>query len=88
MDLSFTPAEEAFREEARTWLAENVPADPLASMDTPGGFEEHRAWEHILFDAGWAVVSWPERYGGREASLVEWLIFEEEYWASGAPGRV
>ena len=88
MDLSFTPADEAFREEARTWLAENVPADPLASMDTPGGFEEHRAWEHILFDAGWAVVSWPKRHGGREASLVEWLIFEEEYWASGAPGRV
>ncbi|WP_419848502.1 acyl-CoA dehydrogenase family protein [Candidatus Poriferisocius sp.] len=88
MDLSFTSTEEEFREEARTWLAENVPAEPLASMDTAHGFEEHRAWEHVLFDAGWAVVSWPERYGGREASLVEWLIFEEEYWASGAPGRV
>jgi alkylation response protein AidB-like acyl-CoA dehydrogenase len=33
-------------------------------------------------------VSWPREYGGRGASLVEWLIFEEEYWAAGAPGRV
>ena len=36
-----------------------------------------------LFDARWAVVSWPKAYGGREASLVEWLIFEEEYYRAG-----
>jgi len=34
------------------------------------------------------VVSWPREYGGREASLWEWLIFEEEYYAAGAPQRV
>jgi len=33
-------------------------------------------------------VSWPREYGGREASLVEWVIFEEEYYRAGAPGRV
>jgi alkylation response protein AidB-like acyl-CoA dehydrogenase len=33
-------------------------------------------------------VTWPERYGGREADLLDWLVFEEEYWAAGAPVRV
>ena len=45
-------------------------------------------WEKKLFAAGWAVVSWPKEYGGREASLMEWLIFEEEYYRAGAPSRV
>lgn len=88
MDLSFTPAELAFRDEVRGWLAANLPAEPLKSMDTPDGFEQHREWEKKLFAAGWAVPAWPEKYGGRDCSLVEWLLYEEEYWASGAPGRV
>lgn len=88
MDLSFTPAELAFRDEIRGWLAANLPAEPLKSMDTPDGFEQHREWEKKLFAAGWAVPAWPEKYGGRDCSLVEWLLYEEEYWASGAPGRV
>ncbi|GAA5054595.1 alkylation response protein AidB-like acyl-CoA dehydrogenase [Thermocatellispora tengchongensis] len=88
MDLDFTPAERDFRAEARAWLRENVPPRPLPSMDTPAGFEAHRAWERRLAAARLSAVSWPEEYGGRGASLVEWLIFEEEYWAAGAPGRV
>ena len=52
------------------------------------GFARHLEWERTLFDARWAVVSWPEEYGGRDASLWEWLIFEEEYYRAGAPQRV
>ena len=48
----------------------------------------HRAWEHELHAGGWAVVIWPAEYGGKSASLVEWLIFEEEYYRAGAPRRV
>jgi alkylation response protein AidB-like acyl-CoA dehydrogenase len=88
MDLTFTDAEEAFRCEARAWLGVNVPATALASLDTPGGFAQHRDWERCLYDAGYAVVSWPREYGGRGASLIEWLLFEEEYYAAGAPARV
>ena len=88
MDLTFTPEQDAFRVEARAWLQANVPREPLPSFDTAEGFEAHRAWERTLADAGWAVVNWPEEYGGRGAGLIEWLIFEEEYWAAGAPGRV
>src|SRR5262249_60714197 len=55
---------------------------------TAEGFALHREWERTLFAARWAVVSWPREYGGREASLWEWLIFEEEYARAGAPQRV
>jgi alkylation response protein AidB-like acyl-CoA dehydrogenase len=87
MDLTYSEAEEAFRAQAREWLRANVPRD-LASGDTAEGFAQHVEWEKRLYDARWAVVSWPERYGGREASLWEWLIFEEEYYRAGAPARV
>jgi alkylation response protein AidB-like acyl-CoA dehydrogenase len=88
VDLSATPEEDAFRAEARAWLEANVPPLPLASMDTAEGFEQHRQWERTLYNGGWAAVSWPVEYGGRGADLIQWLIFEEEYWRVGAPGRV
>jgi alkylation response protein AidB-like acyl-CoA dehydrogenase len=88
MDLNFTDSENAFRQECRAWLEANVPAEPLPSGDTKEGFALHLEWEHKLFDAGWAAVSWPKQYGGREATLFEWLIFEEEYYRVGAPSRV
>jgi alkylation response protein AidB-like acyl-CoA dehydrogenase len=88
MDLTDTGPEAAFRSQAREWLRANVPARPLPSGDTRDGFARHVEWERRLFDAGWAVVSWPARYGGRDATLWEWLIFEEEYHRAGAPQRV
>ena len=77
-----------FRAEVRDWLAAHVPAEPFPLVDTAEGFERHRAWERELADARLAVVSWPSRYGGREASLLDWLVFEEEYHAAAAPVRV
>ena len=88
MDLNFTAAEEAFRAEARAWLEANVPTEPLPSGDTRDGFAAHLEWERMLFAARWSVVSWPAAYGGRDASLWEWLIFEEEYFRAGGPQRV
>ncbi|WLD65505.1 acyl-CoA dehydrogenase family protein [Pseudomonas sp. OVF7] len=88
MDLTYTPAQQAFRAEARTWLAANVPREPLQSFDTEQGFAEHRAWEARLNDGRWGMVTWPTKLGGRGCDLIEWLIFEEEYYRSGAPARV
>ncbi|WP_330292829.1 acyl-CoA dehydrogenase family protein [Streptomyces sp. NBC_00576] len=88
MDLTWSPEEEAFRQEAREWLAANVPANPLPSGDTREGFAAHLEWERALFEARWSVVSWPEAYGGRDASLWQWLVFEDEYHRAGAPARV
>jgi alkylation response protein AidB-like acyl-CoA dehydrogenase len=78
----------SFRAEVRDWLAAHVPDRPLPSVDTAAGFDRHRAWERELAAARLAVVSWPARYGGRDASLADWLVFEEEYHAAGAPARV
>ncbi|EPH39792.1 acyl-CoA dehydrogenase family protein [Streptomyces aurantiacus] len=88
MDLDFTAEEGEFRRRARAWLAAHVPAEPLPSLETEEGFAAHRAWEGELAADRWSVVSWPEEYGGRAAGMVEWLLFEEEYYAAGAPGRV
>ena len=79
---------EAFRTEVRDWLAAHVPTEPLPSLDTADGFACHREWERELAAARLAVVSWPAAYGGRDATLAEWLVFEEEYYAAGAPARV
>jgi alkylation response protein AidB-like acyl-CoA dehydrogenase len=86
MDLDIDEASAAFRDEAREWLASRVRA--LPSMDTAEGFAAHREWEAELAEARWSVVSWPREYHGRDASMLQWLLFEEEYYASGAPGRV
>ncbi|QDQ14669.1 acyl-CoA dehydrogenase family protein [Streptomyces spectabilis] len=88
MDLDFTPEEEEFRLRARAWLAAHVPRAPLPSLETEEGFAAHRAWEGTLAADRWSVVSWPEEFGGQGADLVKWLLFEEEYYAAGAPGRV
>ncbi|MFG2888902.1 acyl-CoA dehydrogenase family protein [Streptomyces sp. NPDC048248] len=88
MDLAHTPEDEEFRRTARAWLTAHVPAAPLPSLETADGFAAHREWERTLAADRWSAVSWPEEFGGRGASLQRWLIFEEEYYAAGAPGRV
>ena len=87
MDLNFTIQENEFRDECRTWLEENIPRS-LPSGDTREGFALHLEWERLLFSQRWSVVSWPEKYGGRDASPMEWLIFEEEYYRAGGPQRI
>ena len=87
MDLTWSEEDEAFRAEAREWLEANVPHG-LPSGDTREGFAAHLEWERLLFEHRWAVVSWPQEYGGRAASLWQWLLFEEEYYRAGGPQRV
>lgn len=88
MNLDLTPEQQAFAAEARAWLQQHVPDRPLPSMDTEEGFAAHRRWEATLAEGGWSVVAWPEQYGGRDAGLIEWVLFEEEYYRAGAPTRV
>ncbi|MFE9842963.1 acyl-CoA dehydrogenase family protein [Streptomyces goshikiensis] len=88
MDLTQSAEVAAFRAEARAWLRSHVPAAPLPSLETEAGFAAHREWEALLHADRWSAVSWPEEYGGRGADIERWLVFEEEYWAAGAPGRV
>ena len=89
MDLNYTDEQKAFRQEVRSWLEKHVPEKPLPSFDASReGFEAHRAWERVLAAGRWGMVTWPESYGGRGLDLIQWLIFEEEYYRAGAPLRV
>lgn len=89
MQLTFTSAQESFRSTIRAWLALHVPAEPLLHFDASKvGFEAHRQWERTLNSGHWSAVTWPAEYGGRGMDLIHWLIFEEEYYRAGAPGRV
>jgi alkylation response protein AidB-like acyl-CoA dehydrogenase len=89
MDLRWSADQESFRMEVRSWLADHAPPPrSLPSLDTAEGFEAHRRWEQTMFDDRWSVVSWPEEFGGRGAGILEWLVFEEEYWRAQAPLRV
>jgi len=88
MELTFTEEQQAFRREVREWLEAHVPAKPLETFDTAEGFEQHREWEKTLAKGNWGMVTWPKEYGGRGCNLIEWLIFEEEYYRIRAPLRV
>ncbi len=88
MDLKYTAEQIAFRKEVRDWLAHNIPEKPLESFDTEEGFNQHREWEKTLAKGNWGMVTWPKEYGGRGCNLIEWLIFEEEYYRAQAPLRV
>lgn len=88
MRLEYTERQTKFRAEIREWLQANVPSHALKSFDTKEGFEEHRVWERKLHEGRWSAVTWPTELGGRGCDLIEWLIFEEEYWRAAAPLRV
>jgi alkylation response protein AidB-like acyl-CoA dehydrogenase len=84
MRLISDPALDQFRQECRDWLTDNVPkgprpADGLALRDYD------LAWQRTQYEGGWAGVSWPKEYGGRGLSVLEQLIWHEEYARAGAP---
>jgi len=89
MDLTFTISEQEFRATVRAWFESNVPKSRLPSFNgSREGFEAHRGWERKLSEAGYGMVTWPKEFGGLGLGLIEWLIFEEEYYRAGSPGRV
>ena len=94
MDLSWSDEQNSFRADFRAWLEQNLAEwrDEIGGVqlsgDTRDGVAQQLLWERRLYDGGWSVVAWPSAYGGRDGSLWEWLIYEEEYWRAGAPQRV
>ena len=82
MDLDFSAEQRDFREEVRTWLAEHKPTEPRPS-DAAGIRSYDTQWQRTQYDGGWAGISWPKEYGGRGLSLLEQLIWYEEYGRAG-----
>ena len=84
MDIGFSPEDRRFRDEVRTWLNASVPDEkrPLNAADAIG-FD--KAWQRTQHDAGWAGISWPTEYGGRGLSLIQQVIWFEEYARADAP---
>lgn len=87
MQLTYTPEQQAFRAEVRAWMEANVPREPLITLECREGYDQHVAWERTLASGNWGMVTWPEAYGGRGLDLIQWLIFEEEYFRAGGPNR-
>jgi alkylation response protein AidB-like acyl-CoA dehydrogenase len=83
MDFSYSQDEERFRTEFRTWLERNPPG---AEPEDPKAWVPYaKAWQHELAEAGWCGVAWPAEYGGRGATLIQQIIFQEELARAKAP---
>src|SRR5215204_3410926 len=85
MDLTFSEAETAFRDELRGWLAENPPPPEPSEGGEDASYAWRRDWQRTLYDAGWAAPGWPVEYGGRGASLTESAIYFEEIGRARVP---
>jgi alkylation response protein AidB-like acyl-CoA dehydrogenase len=94
LDLTYTPEQQHFRAEARAWLADRLDGRfvKVRGRGGPGDehelFDERWEWEQELGRDGWIGLGWPAEYGGRGATLLEQVIFFEEYARAGGPGRV
>jgi alkylation response protein AidB-like acyl-CoA dehydrogenase len=89
MDLTFTPEEEAFRQEVKSWLDANLP--PEWRHGGVGGYREdeeesiQREWQNRLYEGGWLTLAWPQEQGGRGATPVMQSIYAEEMAKAGGP---
>ena len=94
MNLRFSAADEAFRNEVRSWLEANLVGEFAAlrgrggSGDMEGALDGRRKWERTLAKAGWTCLGWPREHGGRGLTLSQEVIFNEEYARARAPGRL
>lgn len=84
MDIAFSAEDVRFREECRDWLQSNIPAGKRP-LDAADAIDFDKAWQRRLFDAGWAGINWPVDYGGRGLSIVQQVIWLEEYAEARAP---
>jgi len=87
MNIHFTPEEQAFRDEVRAFLKQQLPADIANNVRLGRALSkrEHQRWQAILNKQGWYAINWPEEYGGTGWTVVQKHIFEEECAAFGAP---
>jgi alkylation response protein AidB-like acyl-CoA dehydrogenase len=102
MDFAYTAEDEAFRTELREWLDEHLPKflaewsdddhnpeDLTGSQDYGGllrSMERRKAWQRKLNEGRWAAINWPTEWGGRDASIMQNVIYSEEMAKARTPG--
>ena len=87
MDLAYSSQEQAFRNEVRAWLADNLPADIRGKVTGYRSMakEDIIRWHKILAEKGWSVPHWPVEWGGTGWDITQRYIFNEEFGLAGAP---
>jgi len=93
VDLHDSPEQARFRLEIRSWLKANLPDGwGTPAFQAPTTAEQRvgflKGWQRRLYEGGWAGLDWPRQYGGREAGVIESLIFNEEYHRAKAPDMI
>lgn len=90
MDFDYTPQEDAFRQEMRSWLeanpAEGYDSVTFETIDPDERFEMKLKWQQKLHAAGLVGIHWPKEYGGRGATIIEQTIYQQELARVGSPG--
>ena len=79
MDLNYTPEDVAFRKHVRAWLEQNLPKEPVRTL------EDRRQWHRKLYEAGYLGMGWPKEYGGGGARPMEQAIVADEMAQANAP---
>jgi alkylation response protein AidB-like acyl-CoA dehydrogenase len=93
VEFTFSPTDEAFRLEVRTWLAAHLVGEfrTLGTGNNLGEGDElvvRKRWERELASGGWVGLGWPKEHGGKDLPLTQQMIFNEEYARAGGPARV
>jgi alkylation response protein AidB-like acyl-CoA dehydrogenase len=88
MDLQFTAQDQAFRDEVRDFLRDNLPArvrDQVKRAPSYVSKADVRAWHGMVHKRGWSAPAWPKQYGGTGWTITQRHIYDEEYQAAHAP---
>jgi len=87
MDLNYSVEELAFRDEVRGWLQENMPNDLREKVTNYQEMsrDDLLRWHRILAQKGWIAPEWPIEWGGKDWTVVQRYIFEEECAFAGCP---
>jgi len=95
LDFNLSPQEEAFKQELCDWLDENTKdfpdwwknSDPFSMEGRSEEYQKLSQWWHQkLHEAGYVGIAWPKEYGGRGATIMEQVIFNEEMAKRRLPG--
>jgi len=93
MDLTYSPEEESFRQQLRSWLATNLPKSVLRGAEDRTNVDKTmlvrmKEWHRRLHEAGYLALSWPKEYGGQAMDAVRQAIVNEEMVRARAPGPI